>query len=198
MYLRIHTRLVACHEHLTTDQRDLDVVNPDLVSTIQRDGVATPDVFRVDIGDVDVLDDHVARTARQTKTLPADDTSAAHTNNGLVRADIHAFGSRLVIGASDIGRAAAPAKGGLNGILTGAATGVGAGDAAGAVGTGAFTPGEIKLLVDQDNARRIIRQPLGQFFDVTGSGWSGVPTTGGARGKAERLPYNTLGVRRRA
>lgn len=41
------TSFVSGDEHLTTDQGNLHVVNPNLVRAVQSDGIATPDVLRV-------------------------------------------------------------------------------------------------------------------------------------------------------
>lgn len=67
-------RLVAQDKVLAADERGLDVVDPDEVGAVQSDGITTPDVLRVQVGDPNVLDDDVRSTALDVKTLALDDT----------------------------------------------------------------------------------------------------------------------------
>lgn len=130
------TGLISGDEHLATDQGDLDVVNPDLVGAIQTDSITTPDVLRVELRDVDVLDDDILSTAGQAQTLAANDTGAANTDNGLVRSNCQALETGFVVGASGRRVVTAPVEVGLDSVLAGAAAGVGVGDTALAVVTG--------------------------------------------------------------
>lgn len=58
----------------------LDVINPDEVSTVQGDGITTPDVLRVQICNMDVLDDNVAGTTDNLQALSLNDTGATRAN----------------------------------------------------------------------------------------------------------------------
>ena len=132
------TSLVPCDKHLATDQRDLDMVNPDLVSTIQRNSITTPDILRVELGNVDVLYDSIANTIHEMQPLITNHASTANTHGRLIRGNIDTLKSRLVVSACRSWVASAP--GGriqVDRILTGTATLVGRRDAAFA--DGAFT-----------------------------------------------------------
>lgn len=132
------TSLVPSDKHLATDQRDLDMVSPNLVGTIQRNSITTPDILRVELGNMDVLYDNIANTIHETQPLTTNHASTANAHDRLIRGNIDTLESRLVVSASRSGIASAP--GGrvqVDRILTGTATLVGRGDAAFAVG--AFT-----------------------------------------------------------
>jgi hypothetical protein len=53
------------------------LTNPDLVRSGNCDSVTTPDVLRVEVCDMDVLNDHVLRAVGDTKTLTTEDTFAS-------------------------------------------------------------------------------------------------------------------------
>ena len=91
---------------LTGNASGGDVVNPDHVSVVDGDGITSPDVLGVDIGEGDVplelvrlscgnsellglhlLDDNVAGTADDADTLTLDDTGRSGSNEGLVGLD---------------------------------------------------------------------------------------------------------------
>jgi hypothetical protein len=91
------------------------MVDPDHVGVVDGNGIASPDVLGVDVGDgnvpaevrlcalqgvdsvpgteyaqvwtVDLLDDDVAGTADDTETLTLDDTGGARAQNSLVGGD---------------------------------------------------------------------------------------------------------------
>lgn len=187
------TRVVSRDEHLATDQRDLDVVNPDLVGAIQGDSITTPDVLWVELCDVDVLDDDVLGTAGQTQALAAKDTSATNTNDGLVRSNSQALETSIVIGASGCWVVAAPVGAvSLDGILAGAATAVGIRDAALAVVAGVFSAEEVELFFNKDHPGSVVAQPALQFSNVTGGGRACITTTGGATSKAKSGALDTF------
>lgn len=50
----------------------LDVINPDKVSTVQGDGITTPDVLRIEVRNVHILNDDVAGTANNLQALSLD------------------------------------------------------------------------------------------------------------------------------
>lgn len=53
---------LAGDEHLTTDQGELAVVDPDQVGSSKSESITTPDVLRVKLSDVNILDDNVLST----------------------------------------------------------------------------------------------------------------------------------------
>jgi hypothetical protein len=59
---------------LATNQRGSYVVDPDYVGTIYGDGIAAPNVLRVQVGDVDILDDDVAGAADDAEALALNDS----------------------------------------------------------------------------------------------------------------------------
>lgn len=58
----------------------LDVINPDKISTIQGDSITTPDVLRVKVRDVNVLNDNIAGTADNLQALSFNDTGATRAD----------------------------------------------------------------------------------------------------------------------
>lgn len=89
----------ARDEHLATDEGELVVVDPDLVGAVEGDGIATPDVLRVQVGDVDVLDDDVLCSAADTEALSDDDTLASDTDDTLVASKVNRLSGCVVVGA---------------------------------------------------------------------------------------------------
>lgn len=61
-----------------------DMVNPNEISIVEGDCVSTPDIFRIDISNRDVLNDDILGTVNDPQTLTLDDTGAALANQGLV------------------------------------------------------------------------------------------------------------------
>jgi hypothetical protein len=55
----------------------LDVINPDHISTVQGDGIAAPNVLRIQVRNVNILNNDVAGTADDLQTLSSDDSGAA-------------------------------------------------------------------------------------------------------------------------
>lgn len=66
------------------NERNLDVIDPDVGDTIEGKGVTSPDVLRVQFGDLDVLNDDVSGALIELETLASDDTGAADTKDSLV------------------------------------------------------------------------------------------------------------------
>lgn len=90
-----------------------NVVNPDHISFVEGDGIASPDIFGVDVGDGDVpgillassilnqgpcypLDDDVASTADDSQTFALDDTAGTIANDCLVRGDSNTENTGIV------------------------------------------------------------------------------------------------------
>lgn len=75
----------------------LDMVDPDHVSAGDGDSITTPDVFRVDISEVDILNDNVLDAVGHVDTLALDDTGGALADQGLVGLDLDRVPGSLVI-----------------------------------------------------------------------------------------------------
>lgn len=75
----------------------LDVIDPDHVSAGDGDSITTPDVFRVDVGEVDILNDNVLDAVGHVDTLALDDTGGALADQGLVGLDLDRVPGSLVI-----------------------------------------------------------------------------------------------------
>lgn len=58
----------------------LDVINPDKVCTVQGDSITTPDVLRVEVRNVNILNDDVAGTADNLQALSFNDSGAARAD----------------------------------------------------------------------------------------------------------------------
>lgn len=89
----------ARDEHLSTDEGELVVVDPDLVGAVEGDGIATPDVLRVQVGDVDVLDDDVLCSAADAEALAHDDALVSDTDDTLVASKVNWLSGCIVVGA---------------------------------------------------------------------------------------------------
>lgn len=75
-----------------------------LRTTVDGDGVAAPDVFRVDVGEANVLDDNVLCVAYDADTFALDYAFVALADQTLVRANGHAEHTGFVVGdLADLG-----------------------------------------------------------------------------------------------
>lgn len=93
--------LVAEDNVLATDERGSDVVDPDQVSVVEGDGITAPDEARVEVGNMNVLDDDVLG-AHDAQALALDDALVSNTNQTLVRADLDAQNTGLVVLDGDL------------------------------------------------------------------------------------------------
>lgn len=147
--------LVAEDNVLAGDQVSGNVVDPDEVSTIDGDGITTPDVLRVDVGEANVLDDDVLSIGVDANTLALDDTLGALADEGLVGADGHTEHTSLVVlDARDLGGVGlvvvAPAIL-VDGLLAGGASAPGS---APSRGSGTLSSGEVECLGQDDDTGR--------------------------------------------
>lgn len=161
----------ASDEHLAADEGHLDVVNPDQIGSGESDGVAAPDVLGVELGDVDVLDNHVCGSVRDAQTLAPDHTCRPNADDGLVAADIDARDTSLIVrdgdgsGASAGVTVRAPARL-VDGVLAPiAGAGVGGG-AATSLCHATFGADVVVLLVQDNDTGGGIGEPGGQLGDV--------------------------------
>lgn len=169
------------------------MVDPNLIRSIKSDRITTPDVLRVQLSDVDVLNNDIADTVLQSQTLAPNDTLAAHTDDGLVGRHIDALNGSLVVCASGSGITTAPV-GVVDRVLAATTAGVGGGNAALAVGTLALGAKVVELFVDQNNSRGAIGQPRGQLGSIARGSSNCVATTSGASCKSERGSGHACGL----
>ena len=69
---------------LPSDLARLHVINPDAVCASKSDRVTTPDVLRVELSDVDVLNDDIFHPVCEPDALALDDTLRAGADDRLV------------------------------------------------------------------------------------------------------------------
>lgn len=152
------------------------MVDPDLVAAVEGDTIASPDVLRVELGDVNVLDDDVLG-AVDAQTLTTDDTGITNTNNGLVGAYFKAVQAGVVVRAGCGLVTITPADAVFNGILARLTAGVGVGNAALAVS--ALITKEAELLVNENDTGLVIGEPLRELCCVRRGGRRCITTTSG-------------------
>lgn len=75
-----------------------DMIDPDEISSGEGKCVSSPNIFVVQIADLNVLDDDIL--ACKGQTLALDNTLGTNTQNGLVRANLDGLFCRLVVGNS--------------------------------------------------------------------------------------------------
>lgn len=147
-------RILAQDDVLTGDLVGGDVVDPDQVSAGQGDGITTPDVLGVQLGDTDVLDDDVLHAVGHAQTLALDDSRGARAEDGLVRGDLDGVQTGLVVSDRD---------GGSVGLVVGApvvlvdgllASGACSPGSTSGLGSGALGSGEVEGLGQDDDASR--------------------------------------------
>lgn len=98
-----------------------NVVNPDQIGVVEGDGITSPDVFGIDVGDSNVprmllafvnlhlvsffpLDNDIAGTADNSQTLALDYTAGTRSNECLVRGDSDTEYTGIVTGVSSVSR----------------------------------------------------------------------------------------------
>lgn len=145
-------RILAQDDVLTGDLVGGDVVDPDQVGAGQGDGITSPDVLGVELGDADVLDDDVLHAVGHAQTLALDDSRGAGAEDGLVRGDLDGVQTGLVVGDRD---------GGSVGLVVGApvvlvdgllASGASSPGSTSGLGGGALGSGEVEGLGQNDDA----------------------------------------------
>ena len=180
---------------LAANERSLDVVNPDEIGVVDGDGVATPNVFRVKIGDVDVLDDNVGCTADDTETLSLDDTGTALADDGLVGSNDYAERGSVVVRDTDrlgVRLVVSTPVVLVDGVLTSRSASVGVG-AASSCRSGTLGVEEVKRLgKDNDSGLRVTK--VGDQLSVRGRvDWRGRTTSSNALCEALSSAVNSDG-----
>lgn len=128
------------------------MVDPNVAAPIQGYSISAPDVLWVELGDVDVLDNHVGHIADESQALAANDTCVTHADDALVRSHVDGSSSRIIVGDFDRWVVSTPIVG-VDGELAGRCS---APRRATGLGGRAFGASEIELLV-QDDRECLIR-----------------------------------------
>jgi len=149
------------------------VVDPDQVRTGKGDSITTPDVLRVQIRDVDILNYHILCSICNPQSLAFDHSAAPNPNDALIAADIDGRDAGLVVGDGDgVGAGSgiairAPVRA-VDGVLA-AVSGAGVrGGAAACLGHCALGADEVEFLVEDDDAGSGVGEPGLQLGDVGG------------------------------
>jgi len=82
---------------LAADEGGLDVVDPDEIRAGEGNGITSPDILWVELGNVDVLDDDVLGSICDSETLSTDHCVGSDTNDGLVGAEVDTRYTSLVV-----------------------------------------------------------------------------------------------------
>lgn len=167
---------------LATDQRGGNVVDPNQISRVNGDSIASPDVFRVELGNLNILDDDVLHP-RDLQALSTDNTGRAGANDGLVVSDLDTRHTSLVIGNTSRGcrRLVVFAPVVLvDSELAGTASAPGS--AAGFCGASLSTS-KIKLLVEDNDTGLAIAKVRDQLVRCSRVDGSGAATTGHSGGE---------------
>lgn len=123
------------------------MVDPDKVGAGKLNRITSPNVFRVQVGDLDVLDDDVGNTIGHPQALALDDALIAHAKDGFVRRDIDR-GPRCHVPGGSLRRRVSAVV--LDDPLAAIAGTPGRADVA---RLGALRLGEVKLLVQNNDSR---------------------------------------------
>jgi hypothetical protein len=73
------------------------MIDPDIVCPIQGDGITAPNVFRVDIGDLNVLEDDILSPVHNSQALAFDDALRAIADDCLIRTNSDTESSSSII-----------------------------------------------------------------------------------------------------
>lgn len=169
---------------LTTNERGGAVVDPDEIGVVDGDSITTPDVLRVQVGNVNILDNNVLGTADHADTLALDDALAANTDEGLVGSDVDAEQTGLVVLDRDLGGVGLVVVAPVVLVDGGLAARGGSPGRAASLGGGALGSGEVKGAVEHDDAGTAVTEvgdELGRGLGIDGSC---AATSGDALGEA--------------
>lgn len=174
--------VVRDDEH-AANKRELVVVDPDtVVATLEVKRISTPYYTRVDVGELNALNDNVLCVLQQRETLALQDSFSVNTQDGLVATDLERSRSSSVVGDGADGnvvvRSAARklAKIKLAATLHSFSSDLihrhgnsylGTAALAVAARSGRSLAGEIELLGDKDDASHIVRKVLGKLIRST-------------------------------
>jgi hypothetical protein len=78
------------------------MVNPNKICVIKGDSITTPDVLRVKVGNVNVLDNDILGTLCNVEALALDDALASYTDETLVRPNKNGVQCSIVVLNADL------------------------------------------------------------------------------------------------
>lgn len=181
--------IVVTDDEHAADLGELAVINPHtIVKSLKFESIAAPDNARVQVGDLYALDDNVAGSLLEGKTLSVQD-SLTVTDDTLVATNRERLGTSNIVGDradSDVITATARQVSEVELTAVGST-------AALAVTAGASldVSSEVELLVDVDNTGRIVGEKLGELFGGSRSD-SFTLTTSDSGGETVRLARDGL------
>lgn len=162
------------------------MVNPDQIRAIERDRVATPDELRVEVGDSNVLDDDVASSGAETKSLSLDTSTASNTEKSLVRSNIDRRRRSFVPSRLKGRGVAAIVADDLLASLTRSPV------RTHRAGFRSLGVGKVEDVLEDDDARLFVREVSLQLLDVLGTDCLGVATTRDTGGETFSLACDGL------
>lgn len=168
---------------LTPNVRGSNMVNPNKIRAVDLDSITTPNVLRVQLGDVDVLNDDVLSTL-DVKTLALDNTIGTDTHDRLIRVDDNGVESSLIVGNVDLGGVGLVVVAPVilvDSLLT---TGTGAPRSTALLGCGSLGSGEVEFLVEEDNAGGAVTEHRDQLVGGLGVGSLSVASACDLRGES--------------
>lgn len=158
----VAARLEAHRDHLTANVRHLDVIDPQVVGSVDVYGIAAPYKPRIQISDVNVLHNHVVDIVNETQARAPEDALVANTKDGLVGPDIdaHRLGPRRSVLASGFEDVNGP----LSFLSAVRRTPIVRADRA--VLAVPVTSDEVVFLIEKNRPWCVVREPGMQFVDV--------------------------------
>jgi hypothetical protein len=165
--------VIAKHNVLATNKRRGNMVNPNKIGVIEGNSIAAPDLLRVKVRDMNVLDNNILNTLCDIKALALDNPLASYADETLVRSYENGIQCSIVILDTDLGRVrlivGTPVIL-IDGKLTGRSCTIGST----ASGAGrAFSSSKVKGSVQDNNSGRRVAEighELGSCRGVNGSG----------------------------
>ena len=146
-------------DELASSKRELVVVDPDPVAVVQGEEISSPDILRVCVGEVDVLNNDIADAAAKAQALAADDACTADTDNTLVAANVDRRRAGVVIGTAYPGAVIAgvsnPDLAGARPALVGSCPG-----AAALRGCCALSANKAPFTVDENDTGSVVGDPF--------------------------------------
>lgn len=129
------------------------MIDPDVGRAVKSDGITTPDVLRVQVSDLKILENDIVCAACEAETLATDDAVSANSQDGLVAGDHERVGACLVVGHFDLRCLGLFGVAPVAGVDSQLARGSGTIGSAACLGGGAFGASEIEGLGDDDGER---------------------------------------------
>lgn len=74
------------------------MIDPDVGRSVESDGIASPNILRVQVPDLKVLNDHIVRASGHSESLASDHAVSAHTYDALVTSDLQRVRACFVVG----------------------------------------------------------------------------------------------------